>query len=141
MSRYYMSPNRRKPAVPTNQTPAIWRGIGCLLGLIVPLISWFLASGTLHLALLRGWPLPYQLLGYPVMPIDLWKVPGLPPILFFIEHQQHLYLALVLTVAYTVVISAVLSFGYALVYRFVGPPRYGPLDLPQLQYRVGRYKR
>jgi len=139
MGRYQFA-GRRRPTGP-RQTHAIWRGIGCVLILIVPLVSWFLATGTVQLALHSGWPLPYQLLGYPVMPKQLWNLPGLPPLLFFIERQQHLYLALVLAVAYIVLISAVLSFGYSLVYRIVGPPKYGPLDLPQPQIKVGHYKR
>ena len=75
------------------------------------------------------------------MPAGLWAVPGFIPLLFFIERQRHLYMLLVLAVAYIVVISAVLSLVYSLVYRFVGPSRYGPLDLPQPQIKVGRYKR
>jgi len=140
MSRYY-SARRRGPTKPKEQTPAIWRGIGCLLVLIVPGISWVFAAGTVGLALRDGWPLPYQLLGYPVMPAELWKIPGFPPILFFLERQPNLYMTVVFTVAYTVVISALLSAGYSFVYRIVGPPRLGPYDVPQPQIKVGRYKR
>ena len=139
MTRY--SAVSRRPRGPRNQTHAIWRGIGCLLFLIVPVLAWVSAKATVVLALNRGWPLPYQLVGYPVVSQELWTVRALWPILSFIRGQQHLYITLVFALAYIVVISALLSFGYALVYRFVGPPRYGPLDLPQPEVKVGRYKR
>jgi hypothetical protein len=132
---------RRETKKTTEQTHAVWRGIGCLLALIVPLMSWLLGVETVGLALGQGWPLPYQLLGYPVLPEDLWSVRALWPILNFIGRQQHLYLSLLFMVLYVIVISAVLSFIYSFVYRMVGPPRYGPLDLPQPKIKVGRYKR
>jgi len=132
---------RHEPKKRTDQTHAIWRGIGCLLALIVPMMSWLLATGTLLLAFRQGWPLPYQLLGYPVLPEGLWKIPAFWPILSFIGRQQHLYMTLVLALMYIIVISAVLSLAYSLVYRFVGPPRYGPLDMPQPKIKIGRYKR
>jgi hypothetical protein len=104
-------------------------------------MSWALATVTLQFGLQRGWPFPYQLLGYPVMPKGLWSVPGLPVVLAFLIRQPNLYMLIVLTVGYIIMISAVLSFGYAFVYKLIGPPRYGPLDLPEPQVKVGRYKR
>jgi hypothetical protein len=119
----------------------VWRGIGCLLILIVPSISWILATATVRRAVADGWPLPYQLLGYPILPEVLWKVPGLVPLIPFVQRQQHLYLALVITLAYIIVAGGVMSFLYALLYRAFGPPRYGPVDLPPISIKVGRYKR
>ena len=139
MSRYAARSSR--PAKTVRQTPAIWRGIGCLLIIIVPLISWFMAKATVALALTSGWPLPYQLLGYPLIPAPLWTIPGAAPILLSVRGQQHLYLTLLFMIAYVVAISGVLSLLYAVIYHFAGPPRYGPLDLPQPQIKVGRYKR
>jgi hypothetical protein len=139
MSRY--SVKRADSTKKTQQTHVVWRGIGCLLILIVPLMAWVLADFTLEAGLRAGWPLPYQLLGYPVLPAALWNVRALWPVLGFIVQQQHLYMVLVFALLYILAISGVLSFGYAFVYRYVGPPRYGPLDLPQPQIKIGRYKR
>jgi len=75
------------------------------------------------------------------VPEELWSIPAIWPALSFVERQQHLYMTLVFTVVYIIVISAILSFGYSFIYRIVGPPRYGPYDLPQPQVKVGRYKR
>ena len=138
MSRYSVMRRETRKKEPTH---AVWRGIGCLLMLLVPLMSWILAAGTLQAALKAGWPLPYQLLGYPVLPAQLWGIQALWPVLSLISRQQHLYMQLVFTVVFIIFIAAVLSFIYALIYRFVGPPQYGPLDAPQPQIKVGRFKR
>jgi hypothetical protein len=50
-------------------------------------------------------------------------------------------MTIVFAILYTIGISGLLSVVYSVLYRFVGPPRYGPLDVPQPQVKVGRYKR
>jgi hypothetical protein len=89
MSRY--SVRQRQTVAEPPQTHAVWRGIGCLLVLIIPTISWVLAAATMQYGMEQGWPVPYQLLGYPVMPQALWQVPYLPPVLAFIQSQENLY--------------------------------------------------
>ena len=137
----YSAASRRPSTKRTDQTPAIWRGIGCILLLIVPLTAWVLAIGTVQLALRNGWPLPQQFLGYAELPEWLWDIPALWTILGYVSRQPHLYMTIVFTILYTIAISGLLSVVYSIIYRFVGPPRYGPLDLPQPQVKVGRYKR
>lgn len=140
MTRY--SAGRGRPSTKrTDQTPAIWRGIGCILLLIVPVMAWALALGTIRIALENGWPLPYQLLGYAELPEWLWDIPALWPVLGLLSRQPHLYMTVLLAILYTIAISGLLSVIYSVVYRIIGPPRYGPLDLPQPQVKVGRYKR
>jgi hypothetical protein len=140
MTKYTVAA-RRPPMNEKQPTHAIWRGIGCLLMVIVPLVSWLFAVVTVQIAVSQNWPLPYQLMGYPAMPLVLWSAPGLAPVLAFIERQSNLYAVLALTVAYVVVASALISLVYSIIYRFVGPARYGPLDAPPPRVTVGRYKR
>lgn len=140
MTRYSVT-RRGGPTKEQQQVHAVWRGIGCVLILIVPLMAWVVAQLTLQLLLRSGWPLPYQLLGYPTIPEAFWKATALWPVLGFIAQQPNLYMVLLLTVLWILVLSGLLSFGYSLVYRYVGPPRYGPLDVPQPEIKVGRYKR
>jgi hypothetical protein len=140
MTRYLRSSQRgaTKPKAPT---PPIWRGIGCLLFLIVPAIAWILAYQTVEWALTNGWPLPYQLIGYPTMPPLLWQLQVLVPVLYFIETQPHFYMTILVAILYIVVLSALISAIYAFIYKFVAPPQLGPYDVPQPQIKVGRYKR
>lgn len=139
MSRY--SARQKQTVAEAPQIHAIWRGIGCLLALIIPAISWVLAAFTMQYALDSGLPVPYQLVGYPVMPQVLWKVPYMPPVLTFIQGQPNLYGVIVLWVIYMLILGGIMSFAYAFTYRFVGPPRYGPLDAPPPKISIQRYKR
>ena len=140
MTKYTVASQRRVTAR-LNQTYAIWRGIGCILVLVVPILCWILAVETVQIAVDRAWPMPYQLMGNPVMPNLLWQVSFLTPALAFIQAQTNLYAILAITVAYVVVASALMALGYAIAYRIVGPPRYGPLDAPPPKIRAERYKR
>lgn len=140
MTKYTSAAHRRVAPRPQGPHP-IWRGIGCLMILIVPLMSYLLAVITVQIAIDQKWPMPYQLMGYPSMPPELWAVSSLAPLWAFIEGQKDLYAVLGITLVYVVFLGAFLSFGYALIYRFVGPPRYGPLDAPPPRVSVKRYKR
>lgn len=123
------------------QTHVIWRGIGCLLMLIIPIISYILAMFTVSAGLDAGWPMPYQLLGNPVMPAALWNLGILDPLLGLIQSQANLYAILAVAVLYIVFFSALIAFLYAVLYRLVGPSRYGPLDAPPPRVRAQRYRR
>jgi hypothetical protein len=109
--------------------------------LFVPVVSYILAAAGVQIAEDQQWPMPYQLMGVPVMPVLLWKIPGLVPILAFLQTQRNLYAILMVTIVIIVAISALISLTYSVIYRLVGPPRYGPLDVPQPSVRVKRYKR
>jgi hypothetical protein len=140
MTKYTVA-SQRRAGRQQQATPAIWRGIGCLLILVVPFISYVLAAATVQLAVDKQWPMPYQLMGYPVMPNLLWKVPGFVPVLAFIQAQRNLYAVLTVTVVYVVALGTLISLVYSIIYRLVGPSRYGPLDVPPPSIKVKRYKR
>ncbi len=140
MTKYSSYHQRRAEPEPERSHP-VWRGIGCLMIAIVPVISYGLAVLTASFAFAQNWPLPSQLLGRPVTPSFLWSLPGLVPILAAIESMNNLYLLLALTFVYIVILGAIISFGYALVYQIAGPPRLGPLDVERPNIKVKRYKR
>lgn len=141
MTKYTNASQRRRSTPRELEVHAIWRGIGCLLILIVPTISFLLAIATIQVAVDQNWPMPYQLMGYPIMPDLLWKAAGLTSLLGFIQNQKNLYAVLAVTIVYVVVFSAVVSVIYAFIYRYVGPARYGPQDAPPPKINVKRYKR
>ncbi len=137
----YTAMSARRAVNQQPQVDPIWRGVGCIMMVVVPVISFLLAALTVNLAVAQDWPMPYQLMGYPVMPPLLMKSDALVPVMMFIQAQQNLYAILLITLAYIVVIGAIVSFIYSFVYRYVGPPRYGPLDAEPDRRRVKRYKR
>ena len=140
MTKYTVAHDRRVREA-KQETPAIWRGIGCLMIIFIPLMSYFIATLIVQAAVAQQWPLPYQLMGYPVLPQGLLKVSALSPLWTFIQSQANLYAILLFTVILIVAVGALVSFIYAIAWRYVGPPRYGPLDAPPPKITTKRYKR
>lgn len=140
MPRYTSASNRR-PTPPVERPHPVWRGLGCIIILIIPVISFAAAYLTAQIALAGNWPLPYQLLGPPAISPVLWRVAALVPLWTFIQSQNNLYLILTFAVVYALLLSVTITIIYAFVYRFAGPPRYGPLDEPPPNIKVKRYKR
>jgi hypothetical protein len=138
MGKY--SPTTYRPQPHVERPHPVWRGIGCIMMIIVPILSFGLAEITVQDAWAQQF-IPYQLLGNPVMPPTLWKVGFLNPLLGFIQSQDNLYGVLVFFFLYLIVLGTFISAGNAFIYRSMGPPQYGPLDAPPPKVRVKRYKR
>ncbi len=140
MTKYTVA-SRRRPMNEKEQVAPIWRGIGCIMFIVVPLLSLGAAYAVVQIAVAANWPMPYQIMGYPVLPALLSKSDALVPIVLWIEGIQNLYAILILTVLFIVAIGALVSWLYSVVYKIVGPPRYGPLDAPPTKGRIKRYTR
>jgi hypothetical protein len=141
MTKYTVASRRRGAKSGEKPVHPIWRGIGCLLILFVPLLSYFLATILVDAAAARNWPVPYQLMGFPVVPPELWKVTSLSPLWGYIQQQANLYAVLLVTTLFIVAIGALVSVAYAFIYRYAGPPALGPYDMPPVKTSVKKYKR
>lgn len=98
----------------------IWRGIGCLLLLIIPVISYAGAVLVVQANGENGWlPLSGEL-------AQTMVVPGLGPV-------PHLLANLVVTVLLSLVGFGLITIFYMFVYRLVGPPQLSPLDSPPVR--------
>ncbi len=140
MTKYTVAQEQRRLAQ-KKEIPAIWRGIGCLMIIFIPFMSYAFATAIVDMAVAQEWPLPYQLMGYPQLSQDLLKVTSLSPLWQFIQGQANLWAILLFTILLIVLIGAIVSFAYALVWKFAGPPVYGPLDAPPPKVVTKRYKR
>lgn len=132
---------QRKAPPPQREPHPIWRGIGCLIMLVVPVLSFGISTILIQLAPSMGIQLPVELLGRPFMPEYMFVVPGLVGIINWLGSIDNLYALLLGTFIIGVLLSAVLALIYAFVYRIVGPPRYTELDAPVENIKVKRYKR
>ena len=115
MTKYdptYQTKSRRSIIPPVHP---VWRGIGCFLLILLPIISF---AGAKLLVQANGKQRWVQ------MPVELTRSFPLPMI------GRVLYADLALTVILIVIGFAILTVGYAIVYRIIGIPRYGPLDSP-----------
>ena len=132
----------RKVAPPKSYEPhPIWRGIGCFIMLVIPVLSFGISTILIQAAPSMGIQLPVELLGRPLMPEYMFAVPGLVGFFKWLESIDNLYALLLGTFIVAVLLSAVLALIYAFVYRIVGPPRYTELDAPIQNVKVKRYKR
>jgi hypothetical protein len=140
MSKYSSSVHKR--IKPKDDGPhVVWRGIGCMTMVIIPIISIAAGYETINYGLEHNWVIPYQLLGTPRFPDLFYRSSGLMTILSPIAATPHFYAYAVASFIYIILLGGISSFAYALAYRFVGPSRYGPLDAPRPNIKVKKYKR
>ena len=140
MGKY--STNSRIAKKPKSEGPhVIWRGIGCLMMLIIPAISIAAGYETVNYGLTHGWSIPYQLLGAARLPDFFYKSSGLLQLFGFITRIPNFYAHAAVSILYMVLIGGIISVIYAVVYRMVGPSRYGPLDAPPPKIKTKKYTR
>lgn len=137
----YSSYQRQQGPIKRGQIHPVMRGIGCLLLVIIPILSYGSAVLLVQYGARKGWPIPPNWLGYPTVYPILWKLTGLRTVLEFIQAQYNLTANIIFAIALTVVIFGVLSIIYGFLFRLMGPPQYGPNDAPPIRARVKRYKR
>jgi hypothetical protein len=140
MTKYTVAASQRGPRTQAKDVAPIWRGIGCAMMVIIPIVSFLIAEWFVGFAIEQGWAIPYQLLGNPVMPPVLYQT-GLAPVAGYIASQSNLYAVLAVTVLLVVIFGGLISLVYALIYQAVGPSRYGPLDVEAPRGKLKRYKR
>ncbi|MGB9641134.1 MAG: hypothetical protein ACPL4H_09495, partial [Anaerolineales bacterium] len=109
MAKYTMyGRNLPPPPRPWNIHP-IWRGIGCIMMLIIPIVSYAGAALLVEANLRAGWlPLPAELMGSVYIP--------------YFTSIPHLFANLLVTVVLVFIGYGALMILYALIYRLVGPP-------------------
>jgi hypothetical protein len=123
-----MSQRFRQPETkPKNAVHPIWRGIGCLLMIIIPLMSFAASTLLAKTSMVKRY--------FPMSPEIATRVnvPGF-------GSQPLLYL-MVITAIVTVLGYIALTIAYAFVFRLGSGSRYGPLDVPPIKNRKVRKSR
>lgn len=113
----------------------IWRGIGCLIAVILPIISYFGSLEIIKIGLAKGWPIPQSLLGFVTFPIWVWKYSILTNLLAPITIIPNFYAVVVFTIVLTIILSGILSLVYSIIYRIVAPPQLSDVDAPPIKGR------
>lgn len=119
---------------PTGLNP-VWRGIGCLMAIVLPTVSYFSSLELVKVGLDKGWPIPRGLLGFVEFPAWVWKYHVTTNILNPIASYPNFYAILVFTIVILILLSGIFSVLYAFIYRLVGPPQYSEVDAPPLKGR------
>lgn len=108
----------------------IWRGIGCFLLLLIPIMAWFAAE----LFLDSGQQIIQSDSLYRPITINYIGIAEIDAVINDINAYsvssnltggQFFF-----TIIFTVIGYGLLAFLYAVLYRLIGPPRYGPFDVP-----------
>jgi hypothetical protein len=120
----------------------IMRGIGCILMVVVPILSYGIAVLLVGYGVKRGWPIPPEWFGPPTIHPLLLKVQGLQIPLAWLQGQINLEAYFAFAVVITIVIGVVITMFYGYIYAIFGPSRYGPQDAPPIKGRkIKPYKR
>jgi len=109
MSKYkiYEQPRKEHPW----KIHPVWRGIGCVMLVLIPLMAYAGASLLMEANAHNHWvPVPREFRGPAQYP--------------------YLYAHLGVTLLVSMIGFVVMVIIYSLVYRFAGPPRYGAQDAP-----------
>jgi hypothetical protein len=108
----------------------VWRGIGCALLILVPIMAWF--ATDLFLQSNQRIVLPWELTK--VITVPYTKVVQIDRIIAqvnrYFDSSGLMYGQLFFTAIFSVVGFGVMAFLYAILYRVAGPSRYGPFDVP-----------
>ncbi len=96
----------------------IWRGIGFILMVVVPIASFLLSIWLLERNATQNW--------FPI-PIDILSPWGPDPLIF---------VKLFMTLIVSVVVFAILMLIRFVMNLLFGPPRYGPHDAPPIRSSV-----
>ena len=124
----------------TTGPPPIWRGIGCLMIILVPVMSFAAADLSWRFFWLRGL-IPPELLVTPQPPDWIGILPPVQSAYWFVFSKEAILAILALTFIYTIFLAGIISVLYAFMYRIAAPSRYGPMDAPPPRIKVKKYKR
>ncbi|MCC7117256.1 MAG: hypothetical protein IT310_01930 [Anaerolineales bacterium] len=126
---------QKKEVIRDRSPHAIWRGIGCFMFILVPILSIAVGVEAVDYALANKIRLPYQLLGYPAMPDFLRQSNLIWNALAPIRTTSNFYAYAAAAVVALVLLGGLISVVYAFVYQITGPKRYGPTDAPPIKIK------
>lgn len=123
MSRYsqYGSPESKKKT--NNNVHPVWRGIGCILLVVIPVISYFTADYLVTNAENISWM---------IIPQEL-VVSSLT--------DSNILVKLLYTAIFVFILYLILTIITFFANRFFGPGRYGPHDVPLDQVEINKSRR
>jgi hypothetical protein len=119
MGNYQQYQSRRSNPKPGSVHP-VWRGIGCFLMLLIPIMSYAAAELLIEQNNSARWV---------AVPAELARTVPLP----VLGDMPHFYATLAVMILLMVLGFSLLTVVFAVFWGAVGPPRYGPLDARPLR--------
>jgi hypothetical protein len=122
----------------------IWRGIGFLMMIIIPIVAWFSAELLVAMALeseVAQIKTFTTVMARPfVFPDWVYAVPGLNDFARWIRSIPMIKAQLLFSFFIILIFSGLLSVLYSMIYR-ASVPRYSPLDEPAPKIKPKKYTR
>jgi hypothetical protein len=137
MGRYNKFEQQGKPK--KEQNP-IWRGIGCILIVITPMITYGLTLILIPVLLKTGM-VPQEILKNLHFPAWVSKVIILKDIAAFLSGIDNLWLGMLVFLIILILLTGIVSMIYTAILQTIGPPRYGPTDAPPSKFKARKYTR
>ncbi len=137
MSYSFEKPKKKK------EVSSGWRGIGCVLMILLPAVSYFAAEYMLlHTAPVRNIFLKATpaLFGTVSIPPVLLRMTTLNPLWVWLRGQNNLMVELLFGAIILIALSGLVAMIYGFMYRAVAPSKYGPMDAPPPKRRGKRKK-
>lgn len=128
MSKYMKYNDRSRMAERPWKIHPIWRGIGCILMLVIPVIAYAGAVVLVRENSQQKW-LP--------MPAELMQTVNLP----FVGDVKNFLAVAIVTVLLMIIGFGFVTIIYSMIYSAFGPPRLGPLDAPPIRTSPAKRKR
>ena len=122
------------------QQNPIWRGVGCIIMIVVPLITFGLTLLAVPPVAATGL-VPLQLLENLNFPVWVFRTPGLSDIAIFLRGINALGLGIMLFFIILLLLSGISSVIYTSVLQVIGPPRYSEKDAPPSTHKAKPYRR
>ena len=117
----------------------IWRGIGCILIVLVPLMAYALATLLVPVIGASG-KLPYQLFTRVHFPDWVYRWPLLHGLGVFLGSIDNFWALLLLFLLIMPLLTGLFTLLYLIVYQRL-VPRFTMFDMPPLKYKTKKYKR
>jgi len=140
MANYNYFEQAKKPE-DNKQVHPVWRGIGCLIIILTPIVSWAASMVLLEFGKKAKWPILNELSGNISFPYFIYQVPTIGQAASYFSSIPYLPALLLFFVLFVVMFSSVFSIINAILYRMFGPPRYSSKDAPATRKKPKRYSR
>jgi hypothetical protein len=108
----FQAPQQRKQSWSVHP---IWRGIGCFMMILIPIMSYAAAEILVEQNFSAGWV---------AVPVELARTVTVP----VLGNLPHFYATLAVTILLMVLGFGALTVVFAVFWGAVGPSRYGPMD-------------
>jgi hypothetical protein len=132
---------QKKPELPRNEIHPVWRGIGCIIVLLTPIISWAAMMVLLDFGKSQKWSFIYGMATTVRFPDIFYTTPYVKIAANYLSGIPYLAAMVLFFIMFLILFSGVFAVLNAMLYRMIGPPRYTRIDEPAPRVKTKRYTR